>query len=136
MNSKCKLYLDIDGVLLKKDKSLPDFIIEFLRFATENYDCYWLTTHCRSGENKANKYLSEYFPDELFKLIMDIQPAFWETLKTEAIDFNEDFFWVDDYVFTAEQDILRQKGVLERLVLVYLNNENELLRILSHLKNN
>lgn len=129
MDSKCKLYLDIDGVLLKRDKSLPGFVEEFLRFVLGNYDCYWLTTHCRAGENSAFRYLSVYFPEKLLKLISNIQPAFWDTLKTEAIDFNADFFWVDDYVFIAEQKILKQKGKLERLVLVDLTNEDELLRV-------
>ena len=44
-----KLYLDIDGVLLTRDGSLANHSTEFLRWAVENFECYWLTTRDRNG---------------------------------------------------------------------------------------
>ncbi|MDP3957737.1 MAG: hypothetical protein Q8Q10_04525 [bacterium] len=41
-----KLYLDIDEVLLTRQGEPAEGLTEFLKFATENFDCYWLTTHC------------------------------------------------------------------------------------------
>ena len=45
---KTKLYIDIDGVLLKnrEDKAVEG-ISSFIRFIVSNFDCYWLTTHCK-----------------------------------------------------------------------------------------
>ncbi len=34
------LYLDIDGVLLTKQGASAPHIVEFLKFATNNFDCY------------------------------------------------------------------------------------------------
>ncbi|MBT6004941.1 MAG: hypothetical protein HOG79_04410, partial [Prolixibacteraceae bacterium] len=67
MNKNCKIYLDIDGVLLMKDGSIPDFAVELISFLKENFECYWLTTHCRGGENKAVQYLSKYYPTEIIE---------------------------------------------------------------------
>ena len=47
-----KLYIDIDGVLLTiKNTQQPPFAIEFIDFITSIFDCYWLTTHCKTGDN-------------------------------------------------------------------------------------
>ncbi len=44
-----KLYLDIDGVLLTRNGSLANHAREFLEWAIENFECYWLTTRDRRG---------------------------------------------------------------------------------------
>ena len=43
-----KLYLDIDGVLLhpKEDKA-AEHAAELIEYITSEFDCYWLTTHCK-----------------------------------------------------------------------------------------
>ena len=51
-----KIYLDIDGVVLKKDLTVPEFGTEFISFLIKNYDCYWLTTHCKGVNNEAVNY--------------------------------------------------------------------------------
>ena len=48
---KRKLYIDIDGVLITtKNPVAPSGIDRFIQFITSNFDCYWLTTHCK-GES-------------------------------------------------------------------------------------
>ena len=48
------LYLDIDGTLITKQGCKEaDHLFEFLSFAIDKCDCYWLTSHCKgdvSGE--------------------------------------------------------------------------------------
>ena len=61
-----KLYLDIDGVLLRTNQegqySLIPEMAEFLDFTCLNLDCYWLTTHAKRGEKMdAIDYLRPYF---------------------------------------------------------------------------
>ncbi|MEK7072577.1 MAG: hypothetical protein AAB969_03335, partial [Patescibacteria group bacterium] len=57
------LYLDIDGVLLTKHGDMALHLVDFLNFATNNFDCYWLTTHCKGDAASA-----------IFHLIGGVQP--------------------------------------------------------------
>ena len=47
---KPNLYLDIDGVILANEANLAIGASEFLKFATDNFSVYWLTTHCMNNE--------------------------------------------------------------------------------------
>ncbi|MBT3385180.1 MAG: hypothetical protein HN778_16900 [Prolixibacteraceae bacterium] len=134
MNKNCKIYLDIDGVLLMKDGSIPDFAVELISFLKENFECYWLTTHCRGGENKAVQYLSKYYPTEIIEKLKTISPAYWNDLKTEVIDFDSMFFWLDDYAMEAEKKVLNSYNKLNSLILVNLKNSNELKAVLDKIK--
>ena len=121
-----KIYLDIDGVILKKDYSLPDYAKEFISFLTTNYYGYWLTTHCRGGSNNSVSYLSEYYPASTIVQLQTIKSTDWTDLKTEAIDLNSDFIWLEDYPLESEKEILRKANRTDSLITVDLNRENEL----------
>ena len=56
-----KLYLDIDGVLLTtKNTRVADGAVEFIDLALSNFECYWLTTHCKDGNcNQVLKLLAQ-----------------------------------------------------------------------------
>lgn len=97
------IYLDIDGVLLTK-KGEPAFYVEkFLRCITDNFDCYWLTTHCKGNAEHTERYLNRIFDNNrISDLLKKIKPTNWDTLKTEAIDFSSNFRWIDDCVFRAK----------------------------------
>jgi hypothetical protein len=109
--SSIKLYLDIDGVLLtEKNTRAQQFSKPFIKFITEKFDCYWLTTHCKGDASTAIKYLSDYFSEDEFALLKKIKPTMWDALKTEAIDFENVFIWIDDMPFEAEKKVLREKN--------------------------
>jgi hypothetical protein len=130
-----KLYLDIDGVLLtaKHTQAAPG-VDAFVAFATKYFDCYWLTTHCKGDSRSALKYLSQFLlPATLDKLKEGVLPTNWDALKTEAIDLESDFYWVDDSPFQAEVACLQSKHVVDRLIVVDLNRPNELLAIQTKL---
>lgn len=127
-----KLYLDIDGVLLtnKNTKAAP-YGVEFIDSVASKYDCFWLTTHCKDGDTRmVLDKLSKYYSTDTMKKLQTIKPTKWDTLKTEAIDFGSDFYWIDDYVFEAEKKILKQRNCIDKLFLVDLNKEKELLNTL------
>ena len=69
-----KLYLDIDGVLLhpKEDKA-AEHAAELIEYITSEFDCYWLTTHCKGDAGPAVQYLSGYFPDMIVEKLMKIK---------------------------------------------------------------
>lgn len=128
------IYIDIDGVLLTKDKKIPEYAEYFIEYLTKNYSCYWLTTHCREGKNKALSYLSEFYSDSCIKTLKTIKPTNWSTLKTEAIDFSSDFIWLDDYPFEAEIRFLENKNKLSSLIIVDLKRIHELKNIVKQIQ--
>ncbi len=78
-----KLYLDIDGVLVTtKNSKTKNFSKPFIKFVTEKFDCYWLTTHCKGEASTAIKYLTKYFPMVYLNMLKKIKPTNWDTLKT------------------------------------------------------
>ena len=110
-----KIYFDIDGVL-KGTASPQEDIVALLRYCLDNYvGCiYWLTTHCRGGENHADFALRGELPDDLVdELYSKVLPTNWEAMKTEAIDMDSDFVWFDDTLFESEKMVLEQNYVLD-----------------------
>jgi len=120
---KIKLYLDVDGVLLGKNQrgeiALIPNIEEFLIYTRENFDCYWLTTHSRHGsDDGVKRHLYTFFKGCDLALLKHIQPIEWETKKTEAIDFDSPFIWIDDYLFDSEINVLKEKRCLKNWLKV------------------
>ncbi len=118
-----KVYIDIDGVLIRNTKSGPKLIPRFsrvIKYLKNNFDCFWLTTHVKhdSGSAGAVKKLSGYLKEAKVspKILDGIRPTTWQTLKTEAIDFGQPFIWLDDDLLSAEYRILRERRCLESLV--------------------
>ena len=62
-----KLYLDIDGVLLHTKKPCAaEYAAEFIDYVTANFDCYWLTTHCKGDATTAQTVIDTFaIADEL-----------------------------------------------------------------------
>ena len=127
-----KLYLDIDGVLVTTKNTQPAaYASEFIDYIITNFDCYWLTTHCKGDSTEALQYLSKYFSQQTIDKLKNIKPTQWDTLKTEAIDLSEEFIWLDDYPFIAEKEILKANNCENRLIIINLNNPNELKKIIE-----
>ena len=47
-------------------------------------------------------------------------------LKTEAVDFNSEFIWLDDFPFEAEKKVLNKYNRIDALIVVDLKRESEL----------
>lgn len=109
------------------------YAIEFLEEITTKHNCYWLTTHCRGGENRAPEYLLRMLPVEMESMLRKIQPTDWNALKTDAIDFTQDFRWFDDYALEAEIEKLRKNNCLDKFVRVDLKGDPEQLKDLLQL---
>ena len=114
------LYLDIDGVILKKNGTPAENLTTFLEYATKNYECYWLTTHCDGDASVPIQHIGHLFDDETVELMKKIKPTSWQTAKTRAIDFNKPFLWFDDDLFYEEKESLLEKGVLDNWIEVDL----------------
>jgi hypothetical protein len=134
------LYLDIDGVLLgKTDPASPKIVLanhaqQFLDFALANFDCFWLTTHCKGDARPVLAYLRPYVPDDLMLLLAKIKPTTFDVLKTDALV--GDFFWLDDSPLAIEITWLRERGLLDRWVQVDTRKRpNDLLAAMERLHN-
>ena len=98
------VYLDIDGVLLDNEGRLAIGAIEFIKYAVEHFNVYWLTTHCMDGSTEhAVEYLNRASPEDLRPWLERFKPVTWSLKKTEAIDFTKPFLWFDDDCFTGEK---------------------------------
>jgi len=122
-----KAYLDIDGVILANDKQVANYADEFIRYLVENYDVYWLTTHCKGDSNYTIEMLKRFFNPETIEILKKIKTTNWDTWKTEAIDFNNDFLWFDDQIFEEEKQILKSHNKYDSWVQIDLSrNSNQL----------
>ncbi len=128
------LYIDIDGVLLTKKQTLPPYAFEFIDFVIQHFDCYWLTTHCKGDPSTALRYLADFYPADYIQKLSKLKPTCWDTLKTEAIDFAQPFYWLDDYAFQSEKSVLKAYQVLPALIEVDLSTPHELKRIINELR--
>ena len=136
-----KLYIDIDGVLLGKRTSndheicLAEGAVEFLEFALAQFDCYWLTTHANHGYiGPALRALKPYADKPFMELAWKVKPVKWATLKTEAIDLECDFYWLDDQLLAVEREILEEHGRVDRWIRVDTRvNYSDLVRARQHL---
>jgi hypothetical protein len=130
-----KVYLDIDGTMIHDDLSdmyckaavgLEDFLV-----ALRSYDTYWLTTHCTTGDpTNARRIMKAVLPEELHADIDRIKPTVWQDLKTQGIDFNSDFIWFDNDIYTGEWDKLKLCSDNQTVIEVDLrNNPRHLIEI-------
>lgn len=133
---KMNIYVDIDGVLLANDHNRARHAEELIAYMVENHDVYWLTTHCRGDAIHTQQHLSRYFTDQpTLRALGKIRPTDWTTWKTEAIDFTQPFFWLDDDVFEAEERDLRQHAVYDSWINIDLaQDEHQLSKVIAMLK--
>lgn len=115
------IYLDIDGVLLANEANLSIGAVEFIKYAADHFDVYWLTTHCMDGQTAhAIEYLQRGSQENLRPWLEKFKPVSWSLAKTEAINFNEPFLWFDDDCFSGERAALREHGVFNSWVEIDL----------------
>ena len=107
-NTDPLLYLDIDGVLLRRRHAgmfdafeiAPD-CLDFLEWATHRFQCRWLSSRCRvgwpDGTLRAFRHAGARLDDDSrWHVLRLIEKTAWRVNKTEAIDPASDFWWVDD----------------------------------------
>jgi hypothetical protein len=135
------IYLDIDGTLIHEDLSdnngkaaagLADFII-----ALRPHTTYWLTTHCRDGNpDRAREIMKQHLPPELHADIDRIKPTIWDMMKTEALDWSQDFVWLDDTITETEWKQFEKATPNQQVIETNLrDNPGQLIEITQDLQN-
>ena len=138
------IYLDIDGtILLDNLENVGQCALNLGLFLTTlgnlqadgAIKIYWLTTHCRNGDNtQVLEYLKQRLEPHNFDLIlrMKIQPTTWNEFKTEAIDFSEDFLWLDDDPTLKELEVLKTHKAEHKLIEIDLQKDKYQLQTISY----
>lgn len=121
------LYIDVDGVLFGEycdNFQLRPNVMGFLQWCIEHFDCRWLT--CWSHDQLESLF-HRIYADKVFKAIKYVR---WSRHgfndKTVGIDFNADWYWIDDDLFPEEQMVLTYHRCLDRHIRVNPNGEYEL----------
>lgn len=136
---KPNLYLDIDGVILANENNLAIGASEFIKYAVDNFDVYWLTTHCMNGDTAhAIEYVQRGSDENLRPYLTKFKPTTWGITKTDAIDFNKPFLWFDDDCYSGERLVLYENNAFNSWIEIdlvkypdQLTHELKLLRSLS-----
>jgi hypothetical protein len=133
---KPNIYLDIDGVILANEENLSIGAEEFIKYAVENFDVYWLTTHCtQSDAAHAINYVMRAGSESLRPHLEKLIPTSWSDNKTEAIDFSKPFLWFDDDCYLAEKRDLEANNAFNSWIEVDLRNyPDQLMREINLLK--
>lgn len=128
------IYLDIDGVLLVNETHAANYADDFIQAVLEKYpdSTYWLTTHNWRGENRAKDVLAPCLKPETVELLDKIKPSEWGELKTDAIDFDQDFLWFDDDLWPAELKVLEKNEALHQFIMVDLSKDPDMLQKLTN----
>lgn len=113
--------MDIDGVILANEENLAIGATELIKFATDNFEVYWLTTHCMDGDPAhAVEYVQRATSDNLRPYLMKFKPTTWSLAKTEAIDFSKPFLWYDDDCYSGERLALNENNTFNSWIEVDL----------------
>lgn len=134
--NKPVLYIDIDGVLLANDENLSLGAAEFIKYAAENFEVYWLTTHCMHGDpSMAVRNVNRASDEDLTPWLEKFKPTTWRLKKTDAIDMSSPFLWFDDDCYYSEGKALEAAGKLDSWIQIELNiHEDQMVHELKLLK--
>lgn len=103
------IYLDIDGTIKNSAAPIED-TIKLLEFCLNHCHVFWLTTHCRGGENHTYDVL-DFLPKSLQeRAFCEIGATDWNIMKTDGINFNNKFVWLDDTIMKNELEILEKNN--------------------------
>ncbi|KKR78114.1 MAG: hypothetical protein UU23_C0003G0012 [Candidatus Curtissbacteria bacterium GW2011_GWA1_40_9] len=102
------IYLGIDGVILTKGVIPALHLDKFLKHINAYFNVFWLSSRCRGSSEVIEKYLSCFLEPTTITLTRAIRPTSFSLDKTEAIDFNKDFFWIEPELFDTEKNMLKK----------------------------
>lgn len=131
-NIRPKLYLDIDGVFLLPTVSenydcgwtLAGDAEEFLDWALDAFDCFWLTARDMRGDRAEIERAfrvslrAPSLSPFLINALKHIEPTRWSRTKLTGIDLESNFYWIDDAPDQEAVAELTKRNILPRLVTV------------------
>ena len=144
-----RLYLDVDGTLLRRggharlrgDLAPAAHLRPFLEWATQSFQCVWLTSRDRDGGADAIRAVFRQAigpgdeADAVDSLLRRVQPSCWREFKAQAIDFSAPFLWLDDAPEEESLDLLQRHGVERAWLPIAIDSRSDdLLRAMAELR--
>ena len=121
------IYLGIDGVILTKGVTPALHLNIFLENIVRRFNVSWLSSRCRGSREIVEKYLSQFLEPSTIALTRAIKPTKFNLDKTEAIDFNHDFLWIEPELFDSEKNILKKHNTFSSWIeLDLIKSPNQL----------
>jgi hypothetical protein len=139
------LYLDLDGVILRRtgntefngriEFEVATGAMEFLSWAVDNFNCYWLTSRSHDGtyDEIERAFRLAGGSAEIKNLIRASLPAPWGAEKVSGIDLSRDFYYVDDNPDSGSVAALEAAGKASRLVIASTDQRPEDLTRVRHM---
>ncbi len=126
------IYIDIEGVILTRGGAPAQHLEKFLRYILKNYNVYWLTTRCKGDTKYTLEYLSKFIGPEVAILLKKIRPTNFSIDKTDAIDFQNRFYWLDDEIFASEKNALTKMDKYDSWIEINLmKNPDQLMHLMK-----
>jgi hypothetical protein len=141
MTNRPTLYLDIDGVLLRRRPGnfrvrdafeVAPHALLFATWAIQNFEVRWLSSRCQTGDARQVSDAFRYalpateLPAD-WRFVQAIPAVRWGTRKIDAIDLSSDFFWLDDSHGDEALAILTEHGKADRAIHVNVDRDPEAL---------
>ncbi len=137
-----KLYLDVDGTLLRRggharlrgELAPADHLLPFLEWATRTFACVWLTSRDRDGGAEAIRAVFRQAigpgdqADAVDALLCRVAPSVWQGCKAEAIDFGQPFLWLDDAPEEESLELLDSRCLTHAWVPIAIDQRPDDLR--------
>lgn len=136
------LFIDLDGVLLRRRNAgvfdgfeLAPGCVEFLEAVTSRFQCRWLSSRARTGwpdgVRRAFRAAGAPLDDPRWAVLGLVEPAVWSIDKTEALNPESDFWWIDDAPSEQDRAWLLVHGCDERLIEISTDaNPDALIRLI------
>ncbi|MBI3342401.1 hypothetical protein HY024_04740 [Candidatus Curtissbacteria bacterium] len=127
------IYIDIEGVILTRGGLPAAHLEQFLKYILSNYRVFWLTTRCSGDIKYTLEYLGKFVPAEIIPLLSKIRPTRFSIDKTEAINFGDEFYWLDDEIFASEKNVLDKHNKYDSWIEIDLmKNPNQLAHLIHN----
>ncbi len=137
-----RVYIDVDGTILYEPphqdgpeeldfQLVCDGLDVFLDYVIENCEAFWLTYRARLGYRGA---LEEHIFPHLPRVAASIPVAYWDELKTEAIDPKRPFLWFDDSLEREEADWLESHGLTRNFIWTHPGRRDNPIHMVEELK--
>ena len=127
------IYLDIYGTLIANASPIEDRVA-LLEYVLDNFPghVYWLTSY---QANRIPDVLAREYDNQLIqRLDSEVQYVNSDIYKSDSIDFDGDFLWLDDNCSEADYYALKTHNKLANFIHIIPNDPSSIKNALDIIK--
>jgi len=132
------IYLDIDELLQLEDYNTISLADQFLEAVCAEYpdSTYWLVATSNKSINGDTGEKDISFRPSTKRLLENFTKLEWQHLKTDVINFDEDFLWFGTDLWPEELQVLEDHDALEQFIRVGNDDPNVFQKLTAAIKDN